>query len=150
MKKGNSMSNGDTRYDRHVGPRDRGLRASDRDRDAVAGMLRREHVAGRLDSAEFNERLERCFAARTYADLDDLIADLPSDQGRSASLGWRWLAWPLLPLALLAAIVVGGGHLFWLAIPFFFFSFFIRPLAWRARGWGFCGPRFATRPGTRG
>ena len=53
------------------------LRPSDRDRDRVTEILRDHHLAGRLDSAEFEQRLERCLAARTYGELDAITADLP-------------------------------------------------------------------------
>ena len=46
-------------------PRERGLRASDQDRDAVAAILQREHVDGRIDADEFQERLDACLSART-------------------------------------------------------------------------------------
>jgi hypothetical protein len=38
------------------------------------------HVAGRLDSREFQERLERCLEAKTYAELDELVADFPGEE----------------------------------------------------------------------
>jgi Domain of unknown function (DUF1707) len=54
------------------------MRASDRDRDRTADLLREHHAAGRLDPEEFNERLDKVFTARTIGDLDDLTADLPA------------------------------------------------------------------------
>jgi hypothetical protein len=129
------MPEHDTRYDRHQGPRDRLLRAGDNDREAVAVILREQHLAGRLDSDEFHERLDHCMAAKTYADLDELVADLPGSTGeaRATSRSWRWRRWPfvLLPLAIIAAIALGGGHLFWLAVPLLFL-FVVRPLLWRS------------------
>jgi signal transduction histidine kinase len=53
------------------------LRPGDRDRDAVTQILRDHHLAGRLNSAEFEQRLERCLAARTCGELDAITADLP-------------------------------------------------------------------------
>ena len=58
-------------------PADRALRASDADRTAVGDILRKEHVAGRLDTDEFADRFGRCLEAKTYAQLDVLLADLP-------------------------------------------------------------------------
>jgi hypothetical protein len=138
------------RYDPGDGPRDRSLRVGDAERDAVGEILRQRHLEGRLDAEEFQARLEASLAAKTYADLDALIADLPTaaSERRPAEQPWaRGLA-PLplllLPLALLAA-VVAGAHVAWLAFPLFFFV--LRPLAWRSWGpgygrapWG-CGPR---------
>jgi hypothetical protein len=54
------------------------MRASDRDRDRTADLLREHHAAGRLDADEFTERLEAAYRARTIGDLDELTADLPS------------------------------------------------------------------------
>jgi hypothetical protein len=130
----------DNDYDRRSGPRDRKLRVGDSEREAVGEILRRQHVDGRLDGDEFQERLERCLAAKTYADLDELVADLPSpegEQGRAAG-AWGWRPWPfaLLPLALVAAVAFSGGHLVWLAFPLFFF-FIVRPLLWRSWGRGY-------------
>lgn len=55
------------------------LRVSDADRDQVASVLREHHAQGRLTLEEFQERLERAYAAKTYADLDAIVADLPAD-----------------------------------------------------------------------
>jgi hypothetical protein len=123
------------------GPRDRSLRAGDADRDAVADALREHHVAGRLDTDELDDRLDRCMSARTFADLDALLADLPGDRPshRRAGRHWRGRPWPvlLLPIVVVLAIVVSRGHLFWLAFPLLFF-FVVKPLIWR-RLW--CPPR---------
>jgi hypothetical protein len=54
------------------------IRASDQDRDRVAGLLREHHAVGRLDPEEFNERLDKVYVAKTLGDLDDLTADLPA------------------------------------------------------------------------
>ncbi|MFC4560305.1 DUF1707 domain-containing protein [Nocardiopsis mangrovi] len=53
------------------------MRASDRDRDRVAEILREAAAEGRITLDELDERLDRAFAARTYAELDPLTADLP-------------------------------------------------------------------------
>jgi hypothetical protein len=132
-------------------PRDRSLRAGDRDRDAVADILREQHLAGRLQSDEFQERLDRCYAAKRYGDLDELIADLPGEEPtRPAPRRWRSPTLALLPLVI-AAIALSGGRLLWLAVPLFFF--FGRPLLWRSAGrrfgWGFvgCGAHRSPPPG---
>jgi hypothetical protein len=54
------------------------LRASDADRAAVADMLGSHMSAGRLTVAEYDERLMRAYAARTYGELEELTADLPT------------------------------------------------------------------------
>jgi len=149
-----STSN-DFRYDPGDRPRDRSLRVGDKERDAVSEILRERHVEGRLDTDEFQARLERCMAAKTYAELDQLIADLPRETAdrRPAGQPWSWRPWPgvflFLPLALIAVIAT-GGHLAWLAVPLFFL-FVVRPLAWRGWGGGYtrgswlCGPQRTTR-----
>jgi hypothetical protein len=143
------------RYDPVDGPRDRSLRVGDRERDAVGEILRRRHLEGRLDAQEFEDRLGRCLAAKTYAELDELISDFPREgaerRGASQRSGWwPWpLAFPFLGFAVIAAIAF-GGHVAWLAVPLLFL-FVVRPLAWRAWGGGYvrgssaCGPRRTTR-----
>lgn len=59
----------------------RELRASDADREQVAAVLRQGAAEGRLDLAELDERLSQVYAARTYADLEPLVADLPTTSG---------------------------------------------------------------------
>ena len=60
------------------GPRDRAAqRAGDADRDAVAQMLRLAAGEGRIDLSELEERLGLAYGARTYGELDVLVADLP-------------------------------------------------------------------------
>jgi hypothetical protein len=54
------------------------LRAADADRSAVASTLGEHMAAGRLTVAEYEERLERAYAAKTYGELAELTADLPS------------------------------------------------------------------------
>jgi hypothetical protein len=149
-------------YDRRGGPRDRTLRVGDREREAVAEILRRHHLEGRLNADEFQERIERCLAAKSYRDLDQLIDDFPNHETDRDRLGrdvrwpiWRVMPLPLalIPLAVIAAIVLSGGRLVWLVFPLLFFM--LRPLGWqsRRRRYGFgpwaCGPRSTTRTDTR-
>jgi Domain of unknown function (DUF1707) len=124
-------------YDRRR-PRDRGLRVGDTERDAVAELLREHHVAGRLQADEFQDRLDRCMNAKTHADLDALVADLPGAASEVREPGYgrrRWRPWPLalVPLAFVAAVVLSHGHLVWLAIPLFFI-FVVRPFVWGGPG----------------
>jgi hypothetical protein len=53
------------------------MRASDADRDRIAAVLRDAHADGRLAQDELLERLGATYEARTYGDLDGLVADLP-------------------------------------------------------------------------
>lgn len=61
------------------------LRAADADRVRAAEVLRRAHDEGRLDLLEYDERLVAAYAARTYADLAALTADLPAEPARAAA-----------------------------------------------------------------
>ncbi|MGV9554981.1 DUF1707 SHOCT-like domain-containing protein [Streptomyces sp. NPDC003522] len=54
------------------------LRASDADRERVAEVLRDALAEGRLDMAEFEERLDATYRARTYGELTPLTRDLPA------------------------------------------------------------------------
>jgi DUF1707 SHOCT-like domain/Domain of unknown function (DUF4190) len=54
------------------------MRAADADRDRVVGFLATAFTEGRLTKDEYDDRLENALAARTYADLDLLVADLPA------------------------------------------------------------------------
>ena len=58
---------------------DDGIRAADADRERVAAALREEMAVGRLTMEEFEERLSRTYAAKTWAGLRELTADLPVD-----------------------------------------------------------------------
>jgi hypothetical protein len=125
-------------YSRRSGPRDRRLRAGTAEREAVADILRREHVAGRLDNEEFDERVGRCLAAKTYAELDELIGDFPAEEPetRRATGGGGRRPWPLpfvlLPLVV-AAIVFSHGRAAWLLVPLFAW-FVIRSFVRRGDG----------------
>lgn len=61
------------------------LRAADSDRAAIAEALGQHMSAGRLTVVEYEERLERAYAARTYGELDELTADLPQLPTRKAA-----------------------------------------------------------------
>jgi hypothetical protein len=54
------------------------LKAGDADREAVAEILRTALGEGRLELTEVDERLAQVYAARTYAELEPLVADLPA------------------------------------------------------------------------
>ena len=60
------------------------IRASDRERDAATHRLQDAFAEGRLDDTEFDTRMRSALSARTRADLDALLADLPA-QGPAVS-----------------------------------------------------------------
>lgn len=75
------------------------IRASDADRDRAAATLREHLAAGRLTIEEFDERLDKVYAAKTLGELAEVMTDLPAtdlEQLPSNSLD-RSAAEPRLP-----------------------------------------------------
>src|SRR5215472_13303783 len=109
---------------------DPNLRASDADREATADRLRQHHTDGRIDQDEFQERLDKCFAAKTVGELAELTRDLPADQERRGSGARTNLGLldylrtiPIIPIivAIVAIhLIVGGVSGLWILIPLFF------------------------------
>jgi len=56
------------------------LRASDAERDQAVARLREGAAEGRLTLEEFTARMSRAYEARTHAELDELVRDLPAEQ----------------------------------------------------------------------
>ena len=90
------------------------LLASDADRDRVADRLRTAAGEGRLTPAELEQRLETAFSARTEAELEPLVADLPAPGGeprpRDRSHVHAYIGTMLLLVAIWA--LTGAGY-FW-------------------------------------
>ena len=55
------------------------LRIGHRERDAVTVVLQEAAADGRLSMDELDDRLEAALQAKTYADLDPLVADLSAE-----------------------------------------------------------------------
>ena len=53
------------------------IRASDTDRDRAVAQLRQHLADGRLTMEEFTERVDEAYAARTTADLEVALRELP-------------------------------------------------------------------------
>lgn len=74
------------------------LRASDRDREEIAAILRAQYAQGRLTIEELDQRSTAAYAAKTVGDLSPLVADLPEEgERRAATTAWstarmRWVA----------------------------------------------------------
>ncbi len=85
------------------------LRASDSDREAVAERLRAAAADGRIVAEELEERLATALRARTYGELDVLVADLPRDQvarrGGMTRASGRSM-WRIGPVPALAFLIV--------------------------------------------
>ena len=65
------------------------LRASDTEREGAARSLATHFADGRLERAEFDERVDAAFAARTRDELRALFADLPGPAPLPAVRGSR-------------------------------------------------------------
>lgn len=60
------------------------MRASDADREKVAGILRDAYAEGRLSHSEYDDRLTEVYAAATYGELVPVMRDLPVPPGTLA------------------------------------------------------------------
>ena len=67
------------------------LRASHADREQLVGTLKAAYVQGRLTEDELDARVDRVYASRTYAELAEVIVDIPAElTGAKASRDpWR-------------------------------------------------------------
>ena len=99
---------------RDAPPHDAYLRASDDERNAVADKLSRHYAEGRLDEAEFKNRLDTAMSATTRGDLNGLFHDLPglpSEPPPPPPRSRRILPW----LVLLAFVAIAAGT----TLPFY-------------------------------
>lgn len=122
------------------------IRASDADRDRVAERLRHAATEGRLLTEELEQRLESALSARTYGQLEALLADLPGPRllaRRPARRRRRPLQ--LLPMALGLAVLVPLA----LALAAVVLQLALGAIAvwwlWLAAGWVFFGRRRSWR-----
>ena len=69
------------------------VRVGDADREAIAAQLREHYADGRLTLEELNERLDQAFAAKTKADLNTVMRDLPQARP-AAGMPSGGTAWP--------------------------------------------------------
>lgn len=89
------------------------LRASDAERETVGQALRRHHAEGRIDTDELQERISRCYGARTQAELEVLLADLPREPRAEERSGWpqgRRRLQLLVPILILLVALGSSGH----------------------------------------
>jgi hypothetical protein len=86
------------------------LRASDADRDQIIDRLRKASAEGRLAAHELETRVTTALRARTYAELDATVSDLPA-AGRMTSpsaAGWAVSTVRAHPALLLLAVPVAA------------------------------------------
>ncbi|WP_101789867.1 DUF1707 SHOCT-like domain-containing protein [Nonomuraea indica] len=85
------------------------LRPSDRDRDRTLDILRSATEEGRLPMAEFHERLDLVYSARTYGELERITHDLPdTTRGAAPASGGAVSRAGKLGLAFLGAFTRAG------------------------------------------
>jgi len=73
------------------------VRIGDADREAITAQLREHYADGRLTLDELNERLDQTFAAKTKADLNVVMRDLPHvarPLTAAPAAGFGNTAWP--------------------------------------------------------
>jgi hypothetical protein len=87
------------------------VRVGDADREAVTAQLREHYADGRLTLEELNERIDETFAAKTRADLNTVMRELPlasrpgsglpyTGQPGPGQAGWPGPGWhgPMSPM----------------------------------------------------
>jgi len=98
---------------------DQDMRVSDAERQEVADRLAEHFAAGRLDQAEFDDRVGRAMGAKTRADLGGLFADLPETGAPVVPDHLRRRhRHPVLLVALVIALIVVATHVVsWFFVP---------------------------------
>jgi hypothetical protein len=90
------------------------LRAADADRHKIADQLKTALDEGRLSLGEYDDRVRQAYAARTYAELLIIVADLPRPGVSAAEVSARKAAdvrraERRLPMALLVLWTIWGA-----------------------------------------
>jgi len=119
------------------------MRASDADRERVVERLRTALNEGRLDLGEYDERMQRAYAAKTYGDLDGLLTDLPVGQHpapaaapvvaerKNPTAEWivnQWRSWVPAAVVLTAVWAISGFGDYW---PGWIIGIWAAALLWR-------------------
>ena len=93
------------------------LRASEADREQVIAALKAAFVQGRLTGDELGARVDRVYASQTYAELAEVIADIPTALigARSPRAPWRatkiawWFEYAVFLPGIVAVLLLPGG-----------------------------------------
>jgi len=112
-----------------TGYNDQHIRVSDAERQSFTDRLAVHYGDGRLDQAEFDERIGRAMSAKTRGDLRGLLDDLP-EPGPAGAPGVaagvtagpiaarRRTRHPVLLVALLVFLTLAFAHeVFWFVVP---------------------------------
>ena len=107
---------------------DQHLRVSDAERQAVADRLAEHYADGRLDQAEFDDRVGRAMTAKTRADLSGLFSDLPETGAPAVpDHPLRRRRHPVLVFVLLFLFIIATAHaVLWAPCP---------GCGWRSSAW---------------
>ncbi len=104
------------------------VRIGDAEREQAAQRLNVHVGSGRIDLAEFEQRVDAVYGARTRGELATVLADLPEQArrprpvtsrpapGRVVTAAWaHWLLTSVIVLVIWAATSLGSGELlyFW-------------------------------------
>jgi Flp pilus assembly protein TadB len=126
---------------------DQQMRVSDAERQMVADRLATHFADGRLDQAEFDERVARAMSAKTRADLNGLFDDLPEpgDQrpGHSqAPMGPQphRRRHPVLLVVLAVVVVLAASHALF-AGPWLWLGLIVAAVLFVTRGTRHTRPR---------
>jgi hypothetical protein len=103
------------------------MRISDAERAEAADLLSKHYGDGRLDEAEFHQRLDQIMRAKTYADLGGLFDDLPRTEAEAGEAPrmpvprrhepHRAGSLFLIAALVIAAAIVAGHVVAWFAGP---------------------------------
>lgn len=113
---------------------DHNIRVSDAERQAITDRLAVHYGDGRLDQAEFDERVGRAMNAKTRGDLRGLLDDLPEPGPAGAPRagmpagGPGWTGGPvpfrgrrrhpvLLAVLIVFAVIAMAHAIWWFAVP---------------------------------
>jgi Domain of unknown function (DUF1707) len=115
------------------------LRIGDAERDRAIAALGDHFAAGRLNTEEFEERVDQAIMARFNDDLEPLFADLPRtaepttearpNHQSDAHLAWSPLVWlaPLLVVcAVVTAVILSAPWLVWIFLWMFLVTRLVR------------------------
>ncbi|GAB4584467.1 DUF1707 domain-containing protein [Nocardia sp. IFM 10818] len=135
-----------------------GTRASDAERAQVADLLGRHMSDGRLDLAEYNERVAQVYATVYREELQQVLTDLPELTKPTAAKpeprtrfpiwqrieGSAWLGVSLLVLGIWAAISLAAGEFtyfwpVWVIVPWGAVLVFRVLTGWEAGAAKHCG-----------
>jgi Domain of unknown function (DUF1707) len=134
-------------WTRRIRYSDEHLRVSDAERNAVVERLSAHFSEGRLDQAEFDERVSQAMAAKTRGDLDGLFDDLPDPEPAGAPgmggpvdssgpyrLRRRHSGRPVLMVALVIALAIALGHtVAAIFVPWFWVAVFVAAIVFVTR-----------------